>query len=168
MPVRKVKDTKQKMVDFGTAIKNFWAKYFTFSGVAQRSEYWFAILFVFLVGYLFALMARFTHVMLFADLILVLIVATFIPFLSMAARRVHDMGVSAKWLWLLLIPGVFFGLFIYFLPLAVAVSVMYYAPANEIYILRCVWAFMAFVATSVVMFVLFSLPSKLKNNPYRK
>ena len=166
MLVRKVKE--QKMVGLGTAIKNFWAKYFTFSGVAQRSEYWFAILFVFLVGYLFILMAQFARMMIFIDLILVLFVATFIPFLSLAARRVYDIGWSAKWLWLLLIPGGLFVLFAYLLPMALAVSFMYYTPANEIYMLRCAWAFMGFAATSLVMFSLLSLPSKLKNNPYRK
>ena len=64
--------------------------------------------------------------------------------------------------------GGLFVLFVYFLPMALAVSVMYYTPANEIYMLRCAWAFMGFAATSVVMFILFSLPSKTKNNPYRK
>ena len=167
MLIRKSKE-KQKMVGFGEAIKNFWAKYFTFSGVAQRSEYWFAVLFVFLLWVLLVLMARLSQVMVFIDFVLVLIVATFVPFLSLAARRVHDIGISAKWLWLLLIPGGLFVLFAYFLPMALAVSVMYYTPANEIYMLRCAWAFMGFVATSVVMFILFSLPSKTKNNPYRK
>ena len=104
MLIRKSKE-KQKMVGFGEAIKNFWAKYFTFSGVAQRSEYWFAVLFVFLLWVLLVLMARLSQVMVFIDFVLVLIVATFVPFLSLAARRVHDIGISAKWLWLLLIPG---------------------------------------------------------------
>ena len=158
---------KQKMVGFGTSVKRFWTKYFTFSGVAQRSEYWFAVLFVFLLWYLLSFCVAFLGV--WAWLICV---ATFIPFISLAARRLHDIGVSAKWLWLLSIPGAAFVCFLITLPMALAVSFMYYTPAHEIYIVRNDIAglvfFVSFVLTSVPMFIATLLPSKLKNNRYRK
>lgn len=161
----------QKMVGFGTAIKNFWLKYCTFSGVASRREYWFPVLFVFLLELCLVMMFMINNATLWLvclGLLLILFFATFVPFLSLAARRLHDIGVSAKWLWLLLIPGGAFLLYLYFLPTAMAASILYPTPANDIYILRCEWAFRAFLILSVPMFLAFLLPSKLKNNRYRK
>ena len=49
-PARRANSTKNyKMVSFGCAISNFFKKYFQFSGVSTRAEYWWATLFVVLV-----------------------------------------------------------------------------------------------------------------------
>ena len=170
MVTNKAKDVQiaQKKVGFGMAIRSFFIKYFTFSGVASRSEYWFSVLFVFLLWCLIVLCASVFEPRILVYGWLVLLVATFVPFLSLASRRMHDIGFSAKWLWFLLIPSGAFVLFLKFLPLALAVSVMYYVPAHQIYVLRCEWAFLAFLGLSVLMFVVFTLQSKMKNNRYRK
>lgn len=102
---------KQKMIGFWASVKRFWTKCFTFSGVAQRSEYWFAILFVFLLLCLLVLSFSFMNIRAWFICFTALILSIFIPFISLAARRVHDIGISAHWLWLLLIPGTAFAFF---------------------------------------------------------
>ena len=37
-------------MNWGTAIKTVFSKYATFAGVASRSEYWYWVLFTFVVG----------------------------------------------------------------------------------------------------------------------
>lgn len=80
---------KQKMVPFGTAIKNFFTKYFDFQGTATRSEYWFVILFLWLMGVVLALIGV-------GLLDNIWSLAIFIPQLAMGARRFHDTGYSTK------------------------------------------------------------------------
>ena len=84
----------QDVVDsFGGAIRACFNKYATFSGRANRSEYWYFYLFTFLlciipfVGYIAAL-------------------ATFIPSLAASVRRLHDIGKSGWNLLFGLIPFV--------------------------------------------------------------
>ena len=76
---------------FGDAIKTCFNKYATFQGRANRSEFWFFVLFNFIcglvpyVGYVAA-------------------IAFFLPSLAVAVRRLHDIGKSG-WFYLLnLIP----------------------------------------------------------------
>lgn len=93
---------------FGDAIKSFFAKYATFSGRARRSEYWFAVLFVVLVS------AAASVIWPGAPdedgwrqngpLENLWSIATFIPSLAIAVRRLHDTGRSGKYLWWLLLP----------------------------------------------------------------
>ena len=68
-------------VGFGEAISHGFSNYFTFSGRARRSEYWFWVLFTSLV-----------HVI---PLIGGLIgLAVLIPSLAVTSRRLHDIGKS--------------------------------------------------------------------------
>ena len=99
MPVKKKtvqRLEQQKMVDFGTAVTRFWTKYAEFDGVAQRSEYWFAVLFIFLVEFVFDLLVNAIPFM--GILYWVWSFAIIIPCLSVTARRLHDAGFSATWL----------------------------------------------------------------------
>ena len=93
---------------FGDAIKSFFSKYATFSGRARRSEYWFAVLF-------FALVSAAASVIWpggtdedgwrqNGPLESLWSIATFIPSLAIAVRRLHDTGRSGKYLWWLLLP----------------------------------------------------------------
>lgn len=79
---------------FMLALKN----YANFSGRARRKEYWYFTLFFLLFYVLFAVMGAvlglFWPVVLFA-------IAMIIPSLSVAARRMHDTGHSA---WYMFIP----------------------------------------------------------------
>ena len=91
------------MVGFGTAITNFWTGYFDFVGRASRSEFWFGILFVFVLNWLFAA--------LFGGIIATVASAVlFIPTMSLSVRRFRDAGISV---WLYIIPM----LIIYLLPI---------------------------------------------------
>ena len=67
-------------VGFGEAISRGFTNYFTFSGRASRPEYWWWVLFTALVA-----------------IIPLSILATFIPSLALASRRLHDIGKSGWW-----------------------------------------------------------------------
>ncbi len=100
----------------GTALR----KYVQFKGTASRSEYWWFV--VFSLGTLFTtgLLDRLLYPAETLDLdrvlrgleplpatpfTAVLIFLLILPLLSVTARRFHDAGHSAKWLYLLIIPG---------------------------------------------------------------
>lgn len=89
---------KQQMVPFGTAIGRFFAKYFNFMGRSSRSEFWFAQLFLLIVGVGISLF------MLVPELYLVLYImwslAIFFPTLSLYTRRFRDAGIWPLFFWL--------------------------------------------------------------------
>jgi len=70
-------------------------KYVVFDGRATRSEYWYYALFNFIITLILAFIP-------ILDLIYML--ATFLPSLSVAIRRLHDIGKSGWWLLIGLIP----------------------------------------------------------------
>ena len=76
-----------KYVDFGEAISLFFRNYLNFSGRSTRSEYWYTVLFMFLVGLVLGLMGE---KMQFISRLFTL--ATFIPSLAICFRRFHDAG----------------------------------------------------------------------------
>lgn len=85
-------------MDFWTAVKTCFSKYTTFSGRARRSEYWFFILFLFIVGLVASIADSAGGVGLIVS------VATFLPNLAAGARRLHDTDRSGWWLLLALFP----------------------------------------------------------------
>ncbi len=86
--------TSSSMIGFGTAITNFWTGYFDFMGRATRAEFWFGILFVFIVNWLFAV--------LFGGIVATIASAVlFIPTMALSVRRFRDAGI---WVWLYIIP----------------------------------------------------------------
>jgi uncharacterized membrane protein YhaH (DUF805 family) len=93
---------------FGEAIKSFFRKYATFSGRARRSEYWFAVLFVALVG-MAASIINPGHMdedgwRQSGTLENLWSLATLVPSLAIGVRRLHDTGRSGKYLFWLLLP----------------------------------------------------------------
>jgi uncharacterized membrane protein YhaH (DUF805 family) len=109
---------------FVDAIASGFKNYFNFKGKASRSEFWYWVLFTILLSLVLGtietvlwpvappdsqdlealLTAAFsapTPLTSLANLVL------FIPGLSVTARRFHDAGFSAKWLFLLLVPAVY-------------------------------------------------------------
>ncbi|MBE6477494.1 MAG: DUF805 domain-containing protein [Propionibacteriaceae bacterium] len=100
---------------FGQSIKTVYSKYATFSGRASRSEFWWFILFSFLVNLVFSVLNTIAHTAGIVDpetttpalFILALFnLGTFIPLLALYARRLHDTGRSAALLLLLLLAGI--------------------------------------------------------------
>lgn len=85
-------------VGFVDAIRLFFSRYIEFSGRSRRSEYWFAVLFVGLVnGLLNAIFGDSSFLGSLWSL------ATLIPGLAVAVRRLHDADKSGlNLLWLLL------------------------------------------------------------------
>ena len=100
------------MVSFTTAVKNGYKKTFQFSGRATRAEYWWWMLFNYLVsmgavglGFLFAQIDTNNEALsplVFGCVFLI----NFIPSLAVTVRRLHDVGHSGWWLLLSLIPYV--------------------------------------------------------------
>ncbi len=83
-------------VTFIEAIKLYFTRYTDFSTRSRRSEYWFAFLFTSLVsGFISAIIP---------DLGWIWSLATLIPSLALSIRRLHDIGKSAWWLLISLIP----------------------------------------------------------------
>ena len=97
---------------FSKAIVTCLGKFFTFSGRAPRSEYWYFYLFFILCAIGGAVLdvaggtAAFDEDGEFeSGLLLVLsVLVLFFPQLSVAVRRLHDIDRSGWWLWLGLIP----------------------------------------------------------------
>lgn len=144
----------QKMVSFWTAIGNFFKKYFQFSGVATRAEYWWVILFLAIVGIALIKLAfgfQMTNLMLaavFAFLWLLFGIAVFVPLWALQARRLHDVGITAKILY------VSFLFFVYSVLVPQVIR-----PIAVIDWISMIWG--------LGVLILFLFPSKKQNNPYR-
>ncbi|MBB4193365.1 hypothetical protein GGE45_003058 [Rhizobium aethiopicum] len=84
---------------FGQAIASFFKNYVNFSGRASRSEFWYSALFIFLVAIVLYVVDR------SETLNLIWSLATFLPSIAMAARRLHDINRNGWWqLLALLVP----------------------------------------------------------------
>lgn len=84
---------------FGDAIKTCFSKYFTFSGRARRSEYWWFYLFTILLGIVAGI---FDGILGLGSenlgvLGAIATLVTIIPTLSAQVRRLHDTGRSGWW-----------------------------------------------------------------------
>ena len=85
-------------MDFVGAIKAGFQNYVVFKGTASRSEYWYWVLFTFLVSLVANALDRTGWIALAFSL------ATFLPGLAVTVRRLRDAGFS--WVWMMLpIPG---------------------------------------------------------------
>lgn len=100
--------TASPKMQFGDAIKSFFINYAVFSGRARRSEYWFAILFVAIIGTPISLLDGIVNpggdFGIFTGLGLLWSLATFIPSLAIASRRLHDANTSFGYYFMVLIP----------------------------------------------------------------
>lgn len=133
------------MIGFGTAITNFWNKYFDFTGRATRAEFWFGLLFVFVINWLFAMFVG-------GMVTKVVGVVLFIPMMSLAIRRFRDAGVSV---WLYIIPT----LLIYVIPLVRGVA--WYRMMAVDYISSGMYLFsLFFILDMIFNIVVACLPSK--------
>lgn len=101
---------------FGESIKTCFSKYVTFSGRAQRSEFWWWMLFIWLVqiglsivdSVLFGTVetgeGSFSASTNTPILSSIFSLAVFLPTISVTVRRLHDTDRSGWWYWLALIP----------------------------------------------------------------
>ena len=94
-------------MDFGQAVKTCFNKYVDFSGRAARPEFWWFFLFQITV----LLIAQ----VIGGDILYGLVaLALLLPSLAVGARRLHDIGKSAWFLLLALIPIIGFFVLLYF------------------------------------------------------
>lgn len=90
---------------FIESIKTVYAKYGTFSGRATRSEYWWFVLFMYIVVFAFVALGIIAQSeSLGLGGIGIFIVISFIPCLALRVRRLHDIGKSGWWIFLGLVP----------------------------------------------------------------
>ncbi len=90
-------------------------KYFDFSGRARRKEYWFFVLFTWIVGNLFSLAYAILDIPLIDILSNIYAALVIIPTLAVAFRRVHDIGYSGKYVvagYVLIIISALMGLYL--------------------------------------------------------
>ena len=87
-------------MDFGKSIKTCFFKYAVFSGRASRSEFWWFALFGLLGGIVTAVI----DVMIlgysseaYGPTNIIFTVITFLPYLAVGARRLHDINRSGWW-----------------------------------------------------------------------
>lgn len=91
------------MIGFGEASKRFFTRAFDFQGRASRSEFWFSLLMLILVGIaIFALIAAMGEAA--VALIGIFYLVIIIPQLSLSVRRLHDSDKSGWWLLLSIVP----------------------------------------------------------------
>ena len=87
-------------MDFGTSIKTCFSKYAVFSGRASRSEFWWFALF----GVIGGIVTLIIDVMILGyssedsgPLNIIFTIITFLPYISVGSRRLHDIDKSGWW-----------------------------------------------------------------------
>lgn len=92
---------------FGDAIKTCLTKYADFNGTASRSEYWWFVLFLILASAVLSVVSD--------KLSMLFSLATLLPSLAAAARRLHDIDRSGWWQLVWLVPFIGWIVMIYWL-----------------------------------------------------
>lgn len=88
-------------MDFVTAVKTCFGKFATFEGRACRSEFWFYTLFIFIASVVLQLIDAATGIGVLSP---IFALATLIPSIAVAARRLHDTDRSGWWYLLVFVP----------------------------------------------------------------
>ena len=88
-------------MSFVESIQSAFKKYFVWKGRASRSEFWWFYLFI-IIGSIVTTLIDLIYGVPVLNTIFTL--ATFIPFLSVFIRRLHDTGHSGWWYWIVLLP----------------------------------------------------------------
>lgn len=105
----------QKQLTFQEAVQRaLTVNYCNFSGRSSRSEYWWYVLFTFILG----LVLGFVLGIIFSDTLTDIItgivnLALLLPGLGLCVRRMHDIGKSGWWVLVAIIPVIGWILFIY-------------------------------------------------------
>ena len=88
-------------MDFSTSIKTCFSKYAVFSGRASRSEFWYFFLFGSIGGavtlVIDSMIFGFAIDDSFGPTHAIFTIITFLPYLSVGARRLHDINRSGWW-----------------------------------------------------------------------
>jgi uncharacterized membrane protein YhaH (DUF805 family) len=161
-------------MQFLDAVKMAFKKYADFRGVASRPEYWWFVLFVFLVGLIGGSIDLAMGQENNGPIQSILSIALFLPQITMTVRRNRDAGFSAWWLALWALP---FVLAIYFAVTNVnalmSLSTIDLNTIDETQALQIVAVFfstfgpaiLAFLVVGIFFFVVSLLPSKQQKQP---
>lgn len=88
-------------MDFQTAIKTCFRKYFIFKGRARRAEFWYWVLFTLLAGLVLSIFDQLVfdgEIENMSPFSSMFTLATFIPGLAVSWRRLHDIDRSGWWI----------------------------------------------------------------------
>lgn len=88
-------------MDFVTAVKTGFNRYFDFEGRSRRSEYWWWVLFIIVVNVVLGLFDGSLGGALLSSLFSL---AVFIPNIAVGVRRLHDIGKTGWWYLLWIVP----------------------------------------------------------------
>lgn len=140
-------------VSYLSALKNYFKGYINFKGVATRSEYWYVWVTLFVVNFAAGMVAS-------QVLSSILFAVLFLPSRALGVRRCHDVGISGLWYlvpWcvMLIWAAVRSGAWTMLMSLN-------YVPVDAM-----VFAGMWLIGI-IALLIVFVMPSKLKNNKYRK
>lgn len=97
-------------MSFSESISHVFSNYATFSGRASRSEYWYFVLFQFIIGAAFGIIGVIFggddgHMPGWVNVLTSLYgLATLLPSLAVSVRRLHDTGRGGGWIFIALIP----------------------------------------------------------------
>ena len=91
-PFNQVK--QQQQVNFTDAVKSFFTNFANFNGRARRSEFWFAIIFIMMINTTLPFFGMQT-------LASIVSIVVLLPLLALQCRRLHDIGRSGQWIWLM-------------------------------------------------------------------
>jgi uncharacterized membrane protein YhaH (DUF805 family) len=104
---------------FGQAVATCIAKYATFRGRAHRPEYWWWMLFVMLYGIGVWIVAAILWAILGAGIAIIVallaFVATIVPSIAVAVRRLHDVDREGGWFLIQFVPIIGPYWFLYFM-----------------------------------------------------
>lgn len=92
---------------FTESIRVCFSKYTDFNGRASRSEYWWFVLFLVLASFVTDAISH--------KLSMLFSLATLLPWIAVAARRLHDTNRSGWWQLIALIPVIGWIIIIYFM-----------------------------------------------------
>lgn len=105
-------------MSFPVAVQKCLSNYVTFTGRAQRSEYWWFILFVVIVSVLSGMLDGILGLTFDEDgngpIQSLVGLAILLPTISVSVRRLHDLDRSGWWWWIQLIPLIGFIIFLVF------------------------------------------------------
>ena len=106
MPQYQPRVTASPMMSPVESVVTCLKKFFDFKGRARRSEFWWYILFYYIVSTAFSWMGNFVPVLSVVGL--VISTALFIPQFSAVTRRMHDTNHSGWWIFVIFVLVVFY------------------------------------------------------------
>ena len=146
-------------MDFGTAIATFFKRYFDFEGRSSRAEYWWFVLFnylIFIAAFILDIIifgiAAMDEAFLFQGL---WSLATLIGVISLGVRRLHDIDKTGFWF-----------LYIYSPLLVLVPALLLFDSDTDFISFLIIIAFLAMFALAITVFVFSLLPGTKGRNRF--